>query len=35
MNWYAVKDTTKIEIGKVITKIARTPNAVNITTTVK
>lgn len=35
MNWYAVKDTTKIEIGKVITKISRAANEVNITTTVK
>ena len=35
MNWYAVKDTTKIEIGKVITKISRASNEVNITTTVK
>ncbi|OXA85900.1 DUF3108 domain-containing protein [Flavobacterium hercynium] len=35
MNWFAVRDTTKMEIGKVFTKISKTKNTLTITTTVK
>ncbi|WP_427874391.1 hypothetical protein [Flavobacterium sp. MMS24-S5] len=35
MNWFAVRDTAKIEIGKVFTKIAKTKNTIKVTTTVK
>lgn len=35
MNWFAVRDTAKIEIGKVFTKIAKTKNIIKVITTVK
>lgn len=35
MNWFAIRDTTKMEIGKVFTKISKTTNTLKITTTVK
>ncbi len=35
MNWFAIRDTAKIEIGKVFTKISKTKNTVKVTTTVK
>ncbi|MEO8535124.1 MAG: hypothetical protein ABI441_15300 [Flavobacterium sp.] len=35
MNWFAVRDTVKIEIGKVFTEISRTKNILKVTTTVK
>jgi len=35
MDWFAIRDTAKIEIGKVFTKISKTKNTVKVTTTVK
>lgn len=35
MNWFALRDTAKIEIGKVFTKISKTKNTLTVTTTVK
>lgn len=35
MNWFAIRDTAKIEIGKVFTQISKTKNTVKVTTTVK
>nr|WP_294782186.1 hypothetical protein [uncultured Flavobacterium sp.] len=35
MKWFAIRDTSKIEIGKVFTKIEKTKNTVKVTTTVK
>ncbi|MCP2028548.1 hypothetical protein L1276_003718 [Flavobacterium sp. HSC-32F16] len=35
MKWSAVRDTAKIEIGKVLTKISKTKNTIKVITTVK
>ena len=35
MNWFALRDTVKMEIGKVFTKITKTKNTLKVTTTVK
>ncbi|MEO6174502.1 MAG: hypothetical protein ABIP27_05055 [Flavobacterium circumlabens] len=35
MNWFAFRDTVKIEIGKVFTTISKTKNTLKVTTTVK
>lgn len=35
MNWFAVRDTTKIQIGKVFTNISKTKNTIKVITTVK
>ncbi|WP_029268486.1 hypothetical protein [Flavobacterium sp. KJJ] len=35
MNWFAIRDTAKIEIGKVFTEISKTKNKLIVTTTVK
>lgn len=35
MNWFVLRDTAKIEIGKVFTKITKTKNTLKVTTTVK
>lgn len=35
MNWFAVRDTVKMEIGKVFTKVTKTKNTLKVTTTAK
>lgn len=35
MTWYALKDTSKIEMAKIDTKILKTGSRINVTTTVK
>ena len=35
MKWYALNDTSKIEIGDVYTKILKTDKQINMTTTVR